>query len=115
MSSYLNQENQKNLNDKEVLIEESESNDKKPMPKQVMRFSVGHENFDEKEETTIIDEITCLKFSPVKSYLLFPFLCLITIFILPLMCYYFVNLKIMFHFDKVEFGEATHLLILGRT
>jgi hypothetical protein len=61
-----------------------------------MRFSVGHQDFDEKEETTIIDEITCLKVSVVKSYIVFPFLSLITIFIFPLMCYYFINLKIMF-------------------
>ena len=49
--------------------------------------------FDEKEEATVIDSLSMLTFSRAKSYALFPFLSLITVFVYPICVFWYPSLQ----------------------
>ena len=55
-------------------------------------FSIEVKQFDESEEATVIDSLTMLKFSSIKTYLLFPLYSVLSVFIYPVIVYWKPNL-----------------------
>ena len=49
-------------------------------------------NFNEKEEATVITSIQMLRFDYMKTFILLPFMALITVFVLPLRMYWSAKL-----------------------
>ena len=63
----------------------------------------------------MIDSIQMLRFDYLKSYLLLPFLSLITVFVLPLRMYWNTKLVARYMYSRADtLSEATHLLIRGK-
>ena len=72
-------------------------------------------NYDENEETTLIDELTYLQFSPCWCYFLVPILSLMTALIFALFLFWYVELRAKFFYNKVDsHKKATHIKVQGR-
>ena len=76
---------------------------------------ISFKNFNEKEEATCIDEITLLRHSWVKAYLVVPVLSVLTLFFLPLKMYWDNALNTRMVYSPVQtLHQATHVRVRGR-
>lgn len=76
---------------------------------------VGFENFDEKEDATVIERIVLLEVSLVKCILVVPILTLISGFFFLLLLYWLPILRYIFFYKKTTFERARHLGIFGKS
>ena len=72
------------------------------------------QNYKQDEEVTLIFELTYLKFSPFKAYLLVPILSLISVFIFAIALYWSPSLRVVYCYTKeTKRNKATHILVKG--
>ena len=68
----------------------------------VVPGKISFKNFNEKEEATCIDEITLLRHSWIKAYLVVPVLSVLTLFFLPLKMYWDNALNTRMKYSAVQ-------------
>lgn len=78
-------------------------------------FQVSFKNYNEKEESTVINSLTMLKFNALKAYLLVPLLSILTIMVLPVRLYWSAELRAYYFYDKVRaLEQADTMLVRGK-
>jgi hypothetical protein len=72
-------------------------------------------NYDEKEETTCIDELLLLRFSPLWAYVVTPLASVCTGMVLAVCLFWYPALRArMFYSVAKSLRDATHVRVLGR-
>lgn len=72
-------------------------------------------NYDEKEETTCIDELLLLRFSPLWAYVVAPLASICTCMVLAVCLFWYPALRArMFYSVARSLRDATHVRVLGR-
>ena len=126
-----NSNEQQNFNQPLLQLHDGETSANSPRPtintttgESIMKsnqsvYSNSHprfQNFDDKEEATCIKELTYLQFRPFMFYVIFPFVSILTAFILPIFVYWKKNLQLRLFYKKVDSkNQATHVLVEGVT
>lgn len=60
---------------------------------------IAFDNFNEKEESTVITSLTMLKYNTLKAYLLVPLLSMLTLMVLPIRMYWSAELCAKYLYD----------------
>lgn len=72
-------------------------------------------NFNEKEESTVINSLTMLRHSPLKTYLCTPLLSVLTLMVHAIRLYWSAQLRAYYLYDKVRsLDRADHILVTGK-
>ena len=73
------------------------------------------ENYDENEEATCIDNLTYLKFQPVKAFIVFPILSVLSVFVLTILTYWKTEYRKYWFYKQVDSKEeAKYIFIEGK-
>ena len=65
--------------------------------------------------TTCIESLTILRFEPIKAYVVFPLLSIISLLSDPVFVYWYPNQKKKAFFNEVvSLDQATHIFVKGR-
>ena len=65
--------------------------------------------------TTCIESLTILRFEPIKAYVVFPLLSIISLLSYPVFVYWYPNQKKKAFFNEVvSLDQATHIFVKGR-
>jgi hypothetical protein len=70
-------------------------------------------NFDENEEATKIEGLTCLEISLFKRIIVVPILAVCTALFFLLFLYWYPKLRKTFLYNETTFNKATHLFVEG--
>lgn len=72
-------------------------------------------NFNESESATCIEIAILLKSSGFKTYIVVPFLSLLTVFVFPIVLYWSKRLQGSFFYSRADsLQNATHIYIVGQ-
>jgi len=77
--------------------------------------NVKVKNFNESESATCIEIAILLKSSGFKTYIVVPFLSLLTVFVFPIVLYWSKRLQGSFFYSRADsLQNATHIYIVGQ-
>jgi hypothetical protein len=76
--------------------------------------SVNFRNFDENEDTTIIDEVVLVKVSLLKCILMVPFLSIITGLVYLLVLYWKPYVRFISFYQRTTMRDATYVCVFGK-
>lgn len=69
-------------------------------------------NYNEKEEASCMKSITLLRFAAFKSYIIVPIVSLLSVFVIPLLIYWYPDYEKYWLYSEVSsISRATHLFI----